>query len=180
MKYLGVRIDSKLNWKAHIDDIAIKLIRANALLYKARDFVNKGILKSIYFALFDSHINYASIIWGQNINTINRLFLLQKKAIRTINFKERRAHTNPLFKNSNILKLHDKIKIANCLLISSYVHNKLPSIFNNWFTFSSNFHQYETSLPQKIILKFQVLKQLLMEKVPSLAWVSRHGMVSRK
>ena len=44
VKYLGVRIDNKLNWKVHIDDIAIKLIRANAMLYKARDFVNKGIL----------------------------------------------------------------------------------------------------------------------------------------
>ena len=67
------------------------------MLIKASDFVNEGILKSIYFVLFDSHINCASIIWGRNITTINRLFLLQKKAIRTINFKERRAHTNPLF-----------------------------------------------------------------------------------
>ena len=57
------------------------------MLYKTKDFVNKGILKAIYFAMFDSHINYASIIWGQNVNTINRFFLLQKKAIRTINFK---------------------------------------------------------------------------------------------
>ena len=51
--------------------MAIKLIKANAMLYKTRNFVNKGILKSIYFDLFDSHINYASKIWGQNINTIN-------------------------------------------------------------------------------------------------------------
>ena len=38
LKYLGVRIDNKLHWKAHIDDAAIKLIRANAMLYKTRDF----------------------------------------------------------------------------------------------------------------------------------------------
>ena len=43
MKYLGIRIDSKLNWKAHIDDILLKLIRANTVLYKVRDFVNAGI-----------------------------------------------------------------------------------------------------------------------------------------
>ena len=47
LKYLGVRIDNKLNWKAHIDGIAIKLFRANAMLYKTKDFVHKGILKSI-------------------------------------------------------------------------------------------------------------------------------------
>ena len=47
VKYAGVRIDNKLNWKAHIDDIAIKLIKSNAILNKTRDFVNIGILKSI-------------------------------------------------------------------------------------------------------------------------------------
>ena len=47
VKYAGVRIDNKLNWKAHIDDIAIKIIKSNAILNKTRDFVNIGILKSI-------------------------------------------------------------------------------------------------------------------------------------
>ena len=32
VKYLGIRIDNKLNWKAHINDIALKLIRVNAML----------------------------------------------------------------------------------------------------------------------------------------------------
>ena len=48
MKHLGIRIDNKLNWKAHINDIALKLIRANAMLYKVRDFADAGILNSIY------------------------------------------------------------------------------------------------------------------------------------
>ena len=97
--------------------MAIKLIRANAMLYKTRNFVNKGILKSIYFALFDSHINYASKIWGQNINTINLSSCSKGKQSGQSRRKERRAHTNLLFKNSNILKLSNRIKIANCLLI---------------------------------------------------------------
>lgn len=108
----------------------------------------------------------------QNIININRLFLFQKKLIRTINFKERKSiHTNFLFQNYNILKFSDRIKIANCLLISNSVHKKLLSAFNNWFPFSSNIHQYATSFT---ILKFQILKQLLMEKVPLLAWWSNH------
>ena len=62
MKYLGIRIDNKLNWKAHINNIALKLIRANAMLYKVRDFVNVGILKAIYHALFEIHIHCTCII----------------------------------------------------------------------------------------------------------------------
>ena len=79
VRYLGVKIDSKLNWNSHVNAIATKLNQANAMLYKVRDFVNANILKSIYYALFESHINYACIIWGQNISTINRLYILQKR-----------------------------------------------------------------------------------------------------
>ena len=43
VKYLGIKIDNKLNWKVHINDITLKLIRANAMLYKVRDFVDTGI-----------------------------------------------------------------------------------------------------------------------------------------
>ena len=64
VKCLGVKTDSKLNWKSHVNAIATKLNWANAMLYKVRDFVNANVLKSIYYALFESHINYACIIWG--------------------------------------------------------------------------------------------------------------------
>ena len=40
VKYLTIRADNERNWKAHVNDIALKLIRANAMLYKVRDFVN--------------------------------------------------------------------------------------------------------------------------------------------
>ena len=57
VKYLGIRVDSKLNWKAHIDHISLKLIRAMAVLYKVRDFVNAGILEVVDHALFESHFH---------------------------------------------------------------------------------------------------------------------------
>ena len=67
VKYLGIKIDENLNWKQHIHDIAIKLNRANALLSIIRNYVNKLSLRTIYFAIFDSHINYDNPIWGQNL-----------------------------------------------------------------------------------------------------------------
>ena len=149
MKYLRVKIDSKVNWKSHVNATATKLNRGNAMLYKVRDFVNANILKSIYYALFESHINYACTVWGQNISTINRLYILQKKALRIINFKECNAHSSPLFHYSKIIKIADNVKIENCLFINKYTNNKLPSIFTNWFKFSSVSHNYQTSFASK-------------------------------
>ena len=53
VKYLQDKIDSKLNWKSHVNAIATKLNKANAIFYKVRDFVNASLLKSMYYALFE-------------------------------------------------------------------------------------------------------------------------------
>ena len=57
VKYLGIKINENFNWKQHIHDIAIKLNRANAVLSITRNYVNKHTLRTIYLAIFDSHIN---------------------------------------------------------------------------------------------------------------------------
>ena len=145
VKYLGVRIDENLNWKHHVSDIAIKLNRANALLFKIRNFVNVKTLKTIYYAIFDSHINYANVIWAQNSNALNRVSALQKKALRIISFQPRDYYSSPLFKKQNLLKFKDKIQLENVLLVSKHFNNLLPSIFDNWFTLCSDIHNYNTA-----------------------------------
>ena len=100
------------------------------------------------FIKFESHIHYACIIWGQNLCTINCLFILQKKALKLIHFKEHNAHTTLLFQIKNN-KTPDKIKMENGLCISKYFNNKLLPIFNGCFVFFSTFHNYETSFAIK-------------------------------
>ena len=113
VKYLGIKIDENLNWKQHIREIAIKLNRANALSYTIRNFVNRHILRTIYFAIFDTHLNYGSLMWGQNLNVVSRIIIVQKKALRIMNFQSRDSHSSPLFKSYHIRKLEDKILIEN-------------------------------------------------------------------
>ena len=144
-KYLGIRIDENLKRKYHVFDIAIKLNRANALLFKIRNFVNVNTLNIIYYAIFYSHINYANVIWAQDLNAVNRVSILQKKAPRIISFQPRDCHSNPLFKKRNLLKSEDKIQPRNVLLVSKYFNNTLPSIFENWFTLCFDIHNYNTS-----------------------------------
>ena len=68
VKYIGFKIDENLNWKDQTHDIATKLNRANSPLYKIRNYVSFITLKAIYLTIFDSHINSANFIWGQNPN----------------------------------------------------------------------------------------------------------------
>ena len=108
VKYLGVKIDESLNWYHHINDLAAKLNRANVLLFKIRNYVNQKLLRSIYFAIFDSHLNYVNLIWTQNSNAIQKITILQKKAIRIISFQPRNSHSSPFFQKNHILKFSDK------------------------------------------------------------------------
>ena len=67
VKYLGVKIDTNLSWQHHVNDLSVK---ANALLFKMRKYVSCKILRSIYFAIFDSYLSYCCLIWAQNCSTI--------------------------------------------------------------------------------------------------------------
>ena len=103
------------------------------MLSKARHYAPTE-LKSLYHALFSSHLNYGSQIWGQSNNSsVNQIFILQKAALRIITFSNFRAHTNPLFKENNILKLNDRITLENCLFVYDCLKGKLPICFNNYF-----------------------------------------------
>ena len=114
VKYLGVKIDADLSWQYHVNDLTIKLNRANALLFKMRKYVSLKILRSIYFANFESYLSYCCLVWAQNRSTIQRIVISQKtKAVRIINFQPRNSHISSLFKQNFILKFQDKICLEN-------------------------------------------------------------------
>ena len=134
LKYLGVYLDSTLSGKYHCDNLCNKLKRANGMLSKVRHYVPKDELKSIYHAIFSSHMIYGCQIWGQGWNKhIQMIQKLQNRAIRIINFREFNVNPNPLYKNDNILKIQDFVKLQNCLLIHDYLTNSLPNCFDNYF-----------------------------------------------
>ena len=84
LRYLGIKIDENLNWKVHIHDLGSKLRRANAILAKLRHFVNSEILRSTYFAIFHSHLNYVCIVWGYTRSPQQSVF--SEKSTRNYEF----------------------------------------------------------------------------------------------
>jgi hypothetical protein len=89
-------------------------------------------LVTLYFSLIHCHFNYAIEIWScASTSIINKLYLLQKNAIRIISHAKYNAHTEPLFKKLNILKLPDLINVAKVKFMHNFVYNKLPSSFHD-------------------------------------------------
>ena len=61
-KFLGVYIDDKLNWKDHILYISSKIARGLGLMIKARKYLDKPILRTLYFTFIYPYYTYCNQI----------------------------------------------------------------------------------------------------------------------
>ena len=145
VKYLGILIDSQLNWSYHVKSLVPKLARANGMLAKIRHYVSQESLRSIYFAIFSSLMNYGSHVWGQATNgNVKRIIKLQDKSIRIINFAKYHDPTSELYKNSKILKFEDQIKINNYFHVHDSINRQLPPSLQDKFQYLHGLHPHKT------------------------------------
>ena len=108
IQYLGVMLDSHLNWKAHVSHVMKKTKRNIGLIFKLRYFVNTNTLVSLYYALIYPFFIYSLIAWGNTYESnVRPLFILQEHAIRIITFSSFTEHTSPIFKSLKIVKFFD-------------------------------------------------------------------------
>ena len=84
----------------------------------------------MYNSLFQPHSNYCLLAWGYNPGHI---FKLQKKVIRLVCKTKYNAHTDPLFKQLNILKLSDLLNYRCLQFYNKYLNLSLPTYFANMF-----------------------------------------------
>ena len=105
VKYLGLIFYSNLNWKPYLHELSKKISRGSGVLSKIR-YVNRNILLQLYYSLIYPFFTYGLSIWGNTYSsTLRPLIILQKRAIRMITFSEPGEHSEPLFKELEILKL---------------------------------------------------------------------------
>ena len=145
LKYLGVILDNKLNWKAHIAELSKKLSRAVGLLYKIGNFCPPSILRTLYNSLFVSHLSYGLAVWGNADQVdIRKIKYLQKRAIKIIGFYLGKEYNNHLYFDLKTLKFDDQLQLQLASLMWDYDHNRLPSSLSKYFKRSNIIHNYKT------------------------------------
>ena len=144
VKYVGITFDEHLTFKRHITLLNAKLKRANNLLAISRHYLAKKYLIQIYYGQFYSHLTYGCQLWGQNKNAIKSTIALQKMAIRLISFAQNHAHSSPLFKALDLLKLTDIVNQSNLLFTHNTINNRTPPIFKDYFKFAETKHEHNT------------------------------------
>ena len=143
-KFLCVIIDNKLSWKNHILYISGKLARGTGVILKARKYLMKETLISLYYFFVYPYLIHCNHVWGLACKTyMNTLFLLQKRIIRIIAGVNRRYHTDPIFKELKLLKCND----INTYLIGRLMHriyNGDIILLQSYFKKNKEIHRYGT------------------------------------
>ena len=91
-KYLGVIIDSELNFRSHLHVIETKIAKGVGLLSRLRYFFPTSTLLLLYYALVHPHLVYGLPLWGCTFPSyLQKLQILQNKALRLVSNTKNRS-----------------------------------------------------------------------------------------
>ena len=104
VKLLGVYIDEGLTWKSHISYICKKISKSVGIMHRVRFFLSSNTKISLYYTLIYPYLTYCTTVWSSTyVTNLNRIFLLQKRAVRAMTNSNHCAPSAPLFAQLNIL-----------------------------------------------------------------------------
>jgi len=133
-KYLGMILDEKLQWSAHVDGICHKLTKLLHAFRTVSKFTDYEMACQLYYAYVYPYITYGIEIYGTsgNCNT-NRIQILQNRILKTLTRKECRFSTMMLHDELGLLT----VKNIYLLYLNSFVFKQrnglLPTVFEDYF-----------------------------------------------
>ena len=93
-KYLGVTIQSKLNWKPHINNITKKANNIREFLQRNLSRHPRPVKEQAYETYVRPILEYASTVWDPHtIELTNQLEMVQRRAARFVTADYRRRHS---------------------------------------------------------------------------------------
>jgi hypothetical protein len=130
--FLGIHVDEHLTWNSHINFVYNKMSRIIFAMNMTKHILPSSALCTLYHALIESIVRYGIVIWGNGVS-FTKIKKKQKQVLRIIFRKGYRAHTDPLFKQSHILKSKDLYNLCMAILGHNYKWNSLPMSFSNLY-----------------------------------------------
>ena len=98
-----------------------------------------------YRSLIEPYISYGLTAWGQATNSnLNKILILQKRALRLMSFSDSRAQAIPLFVRSAVLSLNMLYFKFSDILMHDISNKRAPSRISELFVRSNMIHSHYT------------------------------------
>ncbi len=139
-----------MSWNAHTNALVCKISRTTGILNKLKLFLPHYILKTIYTSLILCQLNYGILVWCRDNN---RVYKLQKRAVRIISCSKFNAHSEPSLKKLNLLKLEDILKVQPLQFYHKLINKQLPGYFTCFpITPATDIHQHNTRAASNLFI----------------------------
>ena len=148
--FLGLTLDPKLQWGAHLSVLAGKLSSAAYAVRKIRQLTNTDTARLVYFSYFHSLMSYGILLWGKAAD-IETIFILQKRAVRAVYNLRARESLRQKFTECNILTV-----------ASQYIYSNIMFVRQNINTFHKNseIHNVNTRNKHKLTMPHYRLEKV--------------------
>ena len=84
-KYLGVTLDSSLNWNDHVLKLCSQISRKLSALRRSSKIANESLLNEMYNSNILPVMEYGCSVWGNwSVSHNNMIYRLQKRAARIV------------------------------------------------------------------------------------------------
>ena len=115
--FLEIKIDSRLDWKYHIEYLTTNMARYCYALKIISQNINCEIALIAYHAYIQSRIRYGIIFWG-NSTDVNKVFILQKRCIRNILNMKSTDSCRQVFVTKGILTITSQYILEAVIFVS--------------------------------------------------------------
>ncbi|KAJ8720281.1 hypothetical protein PYW07_012324 [Mythimna separata] len=123
VKYLGVTIDTNLNFRKHIELLCTRVRKLIYVFKNLRNVADYKLIKQVYLALCQSILTYCITSWGGAAKTILLpLERAQRAILKVATFRPFRFPTHELYAACNVLTVR-QLFILNVVL---HQHSALP------------------------------------------------------
>ena len=152
IKFLGILLEENLKWDLQINEICNKLKRLFHIFYNIRHFLTKDNIKTIYYTLIYSRIKYGIVLFGQaGTLKLKRIQILQNRLLKVLTKNDYRFSTNELHNSLDLLKVDDIAEQEVVTFVHNYFSNRLPPVFNDYFSTLASQHGRNTRNGSKLL-----------------------------
>jgi len=145
IKFLGIIIDSKLNWNKHLHHCKNKLSSGLYALKTVKHLLPLQHLKSLYYTMIHPYLTYGTMLWGSSAKQfINPIQILQNKAVRNITNSKYNEHVPPLYKSLKISPIEKLYKIHLAKFMYQHHNKQLPQPLQALYAPNTDTHQHNT------------------------------------
>ena len=141
-KFLGIHIDSNLNWEHHIEKVANKMRSIIHLVSSVKKSMPVRLKIMLYKSLLIPHVIYCLPIYGTG-KGVKKIETYMKWAIRICANLRYNGHTNNTFPYYKTLKFEDLYKLQLLLLARKFIAGALPSTYTEFLSFHSHKNRRE-------------------------------------